>query len=656
MTTPAIDLAKQHHAAGRLDQAEPLYLQIVANQPDHPEALALLGVLYYQQGRPADAIPLLQRAADANPQSPENQYNLGLALAAREDWNAAVAAFQRAITLRPDYASAHNALGNCLRAVGDLPHAVAAYRKAVSLKPELAGFWNNLGIGLQAIAQTPEAMEAFNRALALKPDYVEAMSNLANVLWIVGRPHQAAETCRRALAIQPRFAGAWNNLGNALRDCGQVPEATHAYSQAVMFAHHDPGFHSNQIYSLHFQPNLDAAQVFRQHVEWNERHAAHLSAKNPPHSNDRNPDRPLRIGYVSPDFVDHSVAYFLEAPFAFHDKSNFKIYAYADVPKPDATTARLQQSVTQWRNVTGLPDDRLAQLIRDDQIDILVDLAGHTGHNRLLTFARKPAPIQITHIGYPYSTGMTAIDYRFTDAHADPPGMTEQYHSEKIARLPNTFLCFTPPAGAPDVGPLPAQTAGRITFGSFNSLAKISSVTIEMWIAILRAVPNSRLLIKSIGGLAEDAPRRRLLSHFTTAGITADRIELRERIQSAAGHLELYNQIDIALDTFPYHGTKTTCDALWMGVPVVTLAGPTHPSRVGVSLLNNVELLPFAANRPDEYAAKAATLAADLSTLAKIRAGLRDRMKNSPLCDGKTFAAALEAEYRRLWIDYCRRT
>ncbi len=250
---------------------------------------------------------------------------------------------------------------------------------------------------------------------------------------------------------------------------------------------------------------------------------------------------------------------------------------------------------------------------------------------------------------------MTAMDYRFTDAHADPPGLTEQYHSEKIIRLPNTFLCFAPPADAPPVSPLPAQAPGPITFGSFNSLAKISSATIAMWSAVLRAVPNSRLVIKSIGGLSEDAPRRRLLSQFAAADIAQDRIELRQRIQSSSGHLALYNQIDIALDTFPYHGTKTTCDALWMGVPVITLAGPTHPSRVAVTLLTNVGLPQLIANSKEEYASIAANLSQDLPALAQIRADLRERMRISPLCDGKTFAANVEAQYRQMWTDFCRR-
>jgi protein O-GlcNAc transferase len=654
MSQAMLELARQHHSAGRLDLAEPLYRQFLETHPDHPETLALLGALYYQQSRPADAVAFLTRAATANPNSPELRFNLGLAHCAKEDWPAAIASFQTAIDLRPDYASAHNGLGNCLRATGQLPQAVESYRKAASLKPDSAGFLNNLGIALQSLGQTPESIEVFQRALNLKPDYAEALSNLANVLWLVGRPQEAAGACQRALALNPKLTSAWNNLGNSLRDSGQISQATEAYSKAVELDPRNAGFASNLIYMLHFQPDLDPAEVFRRHTDWNTQFAAPLSDQILPHPNDKTPTRRLRIGYISPDFRDHSVAYFLLELFAHHDPWQFEIFAYSDVAYSDAMTARLQKSVPKWRNIVGQTDAALADIIRNDKIDILIDLAGHTGHNRLLTFARKPAPIQITHIGYPYTTGLTAIDYRFTDQRADPPGMTERFHSEKIIRLPNTFLCFSPPSDAPDPSPPPLSKSGQVTFGSFNALSKISSVSIDLWSRILRAVPNSRLTIKSSGGLAEDVPRNWLLDQFQAAGISPDRIDLRKRIPSPAGHLQLYNEIDIALDTYPYHGTKTTCDALWMSVPVITLAGPTHPSRVGVSLLTTVGLSDLIAQSPDDYVTKATQLANNLPTLTQIRATLREKMRLSPLCDGKKFAAAIEAAYRQMWSDYCR--
>jgi protein O-GlcNAc transferase len=654
MNDPTLDLARQHHAEGRLAQAEALYRQFLQMDPNHAEALGLLGMLYLQLNRPSDAAVILIRAVAADPQSADYQFNLGLALSATERWSEAISAFEKAIVLRPENAAAHNGLGTALRATGELTQAVAAYRKAVELKPDGSGYWNNLGIALETLGQSAEAVDAFHRALALKPDYAEGLSNLGNALWMEGRPEQAAEACRRAISIQSRLPDAWNNLGNSLRDCGRIDEATQAYARAVELAPRNAGFGSNLIYALHFQPDQDLTEVFRRHVEWNDRHAAPLAAQIRRHENDRTPDRRLRVGYVSPDFHDHSVAYFLHAQYEHHDPAGFELFAYADVARPDPVTVRLRKSVENWRNVIGLPDATLADMIRNDRIDILVDLAGHTAHNRLLAFARKPAPVQITHIGYPYSTGMTAMDYRFTDEHADPAGMTERFHSEKVVRLPNTFLCFSPPGDSPDVGPLPRSRAGHVTFGSFNSLAKISATTIDLWAKILLAIPGSRLLIKSIGGLAEEGPRKLLLARFAAAGVQADRIDLREKIAATAGHLQLYNEIDIALDTFPYHGTKTTCDALWMGVPVISLAGPTHPSRVGVTLLSNVGLSHLVARTPEEYVAKAVQLARDPAALAPMRSGLRKQMSESPLCNGKEFARNVEAAYRRLWIDYCR--
>ncbi|MGA3068131.1 MAG: tetratricopeptide repeat protein, partial [Tepidisphaeraceae bacterium] len=631
-------------------------LKFIEANPDHGEAIGLLGMLYLQLDRPADAARVLRNAVAQTPQSPEIQYNFGLALCANQDWTSAIAAFESAIRLRPDYAPAYNGLGSALRATSQLAPALEAYRKAVELKPQTAGFWNNLGIVLQTLGQSAEGARAFERALTLKPDYADALSNLATAQRMNGRPFQSAQTSRRAIAIQERLPDAWNNLGNALRDCGQIPQAAEAYARAVEFAPRDAGFGSNLVYALHFQSDLDPAEVFRRHLEWNQRYAAPLATQIRRPGNDRDLNRRLRIGYVSPDFREHSVAYFLVNLFTFHDPAQFEIFAYADVPQPDKVTTRLQQWVAHWRSAVGLSDAILAEMIRNDRIDILVDLAGHTANNRLLVFARKPAPVQITHIGYPYSTGMTAMDYRFTDAYADPPGMTDPFHTEKIIRLPNTFLCFSPPNNAPDVGPLPQAKAGYTTFGSFNSLAKISTATIELWVRLLRAAPTSRLMIKSIGGLAEPEPKKMLLDHFVAGGIEPDRIVLREKLPTGAAHLELYNQIDIALDTYPYHGTKTTCDALWMGVPVISLAGPTHPSRVGVSLLSNVGLPNLVARSPQEYVQKGVELAGNPAKLAQLRAELRGRMSESPLCNGKEFARHIEDAYRQLWAEFCRRS
>jgi predicted O-linked N-acetylglucosamine transferase (SPINDLY family) len=307
----------------------------------------------------------------------------------------------------------------------------------------------------------------------------------------------------------------------------------------------------------------------------------------------------------------------------------------------------------QWRMITGMKDADVAQLMRKDQIDILVDLAGHTSDNRLLVFARKPAPIQVTYLGYPGSSGLSTMDYRISDNFADPPGMTESLHTEKLVRLPHGFLCYRPPASAPDVGPLSADKTGFITFGSFNHLAKITHFTVKMWAKILKQIPNSRLLIKS-QGLNDPAWRKALSDRFAAQGIGEDRLEMLAKIPSLGNHLQLYHRIDIALDPFPYHGTTTTLEAMWMGVPVISLAGKTHASRVGVSLLSNTGLTELIAQSPEEYVQIATKLAGDLPRLRELHANLRPRLAASPLLDAKTFARDIEAAYRQMWRDYCR--
>jgi len=545
----ALDSAKRLHQAGRLQDAQSLYRQILSRQPDHPDALHLLGVIQFQQAQPNAAMELICRAIALDPGRPEFHCNLGVVLADVGRASDAIAAFQHALDLRPLYPEAHHNLGNSLRDMGLMDQAIAHYRQV----------------------------------LAIPPGDVES--------------------------------------------------------------------HHNLVYAMHFIPG-DPAAVFQEHLNWNRIHAQPLAGQIPRHSNDAAPDRRLKIGYVSPDFRQHSVGFFLLNLLANHDPAAVEVFCYSDAARPDAATARFQQAAHHWKPVVGVADAQLAQIIIQDQIDILVDLAGHTAGNRLLVFARKPAPIQVSYCGYPDTTGLATMDYRFTDAYADPPGTTEQFHSEQLVRLPRCFLCYAPPADGPEVGSVPAAAGGRITFGSFNSISKLSDATVAMWSAVLSAVPNSRLMIKS-QGLAGAPARQQVLERFAARGIAADRLELHGRIASPAGHLELYHQIDIALDTYPYHGTTTSCEAMWMGVPVVTLAGKTHASRVGVSLLSNVGLEQLIAQTAEQYVQIAADLAKDVDALSKLRSALRSRLAASPLLDGSGLAREVEAAYRVMWKQWC---
>jgi len=373
-----------------------------------------------------------------------------------------------------------------------------------------------------------------------------------------------------------------------------------------------------------------------------------------PHENDCSTVRRIKIGYVSPDFRRHSVASFIESTLKTHHHEEFEVFCYSDVLSPDTITKRLQNHADQWRNITGVTDENVAELIRKDRIDILIDLAGHTGGNRILLFARKPAPVQVSWIGYPATTGLAAMDYKIVDAFTDPLGMTEEFYTEKLIRMPGSFLCYQPEKVSPGVGPLPALSSGHITFGSFNYFPKVSSEAAALWSAILNALPNSRLILKS-RTFSDDAASEDALAIFTRHGLSADRIELLSSVPAFTEHLDMYNLIDIALDTFPYNGTTTTCEALWMGVPVITLAGKTHASRVGTSLLSNIGLPDFIAESPEEYLQIAITIANDIPRLQSVRMNIRSSMLRSAVMDAKRFTGNLEQCYRSIWERWCKK-
>ena len=347
------------------------------------------------------------------------------------------------------------------------------------------------------------------------------------------------------------------------------------------------------------------------------------------------------------------MAFFLEPILSTHDRVEFESVCYSDVKQPDAVTGRLRALAGEWRDIRGRSDDQVAELVRRDRIDILVDLAGHTAGNRLLVFARKPAPVQVTYLGYPNTTGLTSIDYRITDECADPTGAADRLHTEKLVRLKNGFLCYLPPEESPEVSPTPVLRNGTVTFGSFNQLPKLSNEVVRIWAATLSRVPGSRLLLKA-HGFSNEETRSRFRERFAEHGITPDRLELRCDVPSTRSHLELYGEVDVALDPFPYNGTTTTCEALWMGVPVIAWAGPTHRARVGVSLLTGLGLAEWIAESRERYVELAVELAGDPARLDRIRHGLRDRMRQAPLMDGAGFTRGLEQAYREMWRSWVR--
>lgn len=684
----ALASAFKHHQAGRLEEAVALYRRILAARPEHADANHLLGVVAYQRGDHGRAIQLIEKALALNPNAAAYHKNLGSAYQALGDLDKAVAHHETAIRLKPDYHEAQHGLAEALRRQGRHEGAIASYREATEIAPDFIHAHNGLAISLVALGRHEEAEPVYRKALALNPEFAEAHINLANLLKLRGKRKDAESHFRAALALQPRSIAALVNLGNLYKDMGRVGEAVASYEKALEIrpdfapAHNnlanlfkdqgesaqavahfrkaiefDPALvdaHSNLLLSLHYSADYTPEAIFETHREWARRHAEPLTAQAAPHDNAPEPERRLRLGYVSPDLRRHPVASFLEPVLAHQDRAGFELFCYANVERPDKVTERLRAMAGNWRDLRGLPDAEVARMVRADRIDILVDLAGHTAYSRMGVFARKPAPVQAGWLGYPNTTGLGAVDFRITDDFADPPGATDRLHTERLVRLPHGFHCFRPAAEAPAVGPQPADGAGHVTFASFNMLSKVGPVVIARWSEILLALPDARLVLKA-PPLADAGARERLASLFARHGVAAERLEMHGYIPSPAGHLALYNKVDIALDTFPYNGVTTTCEALWMGVPVVTEAGNTHVSRVGVSLLSNLGLAELIAEGPAGYVALALDLARDRARLAQLRESLRARMESAPLTDGPGFTRALESAYREMWRDWCGR-
>ena len=576
------------------------------------------------------------------------------------DWRARATAFQHAarfeeaaavcearLKREPADAEALQALAAAFFGQGRSAEGLATLQKAAAAAPHDAGLHATLGRVWAAMGQIDAALASYREALALRPDLGATADDLAGLLKAKGLYDEAEDCSRTALAASGESAHRRHALAAALFEQGRVDEAIGELKVSLALDENAPDVESDLVRALNYVADPDT--VFEAHRAWGLRHASPLTATALPHTNARDPKRRLRVGYVSPYFRKHAVTFFLEPAVEHRDRESFDVVLYADVARPDDYSERLKAHGVEWRSTVGAGDAAVAGMVREDMIDILVDLSGHTPGQRLLAFARRPAPVQVTWMGYPNSTGMTAVDYRIGDARCDPPGMTERHYTERLVRLPEIYLSWQPPPDAPDPGPLPALATGRVTFGSFNSCYKITDATVELWSRILREVPESRLLLFAVPpGRAQDLLRER----FAALAIAAGRIEFRPRV-SLEAFMEAHREVDIALDCFPYHGTTTTCSTLWMGVPLVCLAGSAHVSRVGVTMLSSVGLENLAVSTQDEYVTAACRLARDLDALAAIRGSLRERMRRSPLTNGPAFAQALDAAYRAMWESWC---
>ena len=635
---------------GQLEEAISAFLRALDLKPAFPEAHDNLGIALKGLGRLGEAIAAHRRALELKPDCAEAHNNLGAALVEQGQFDEAISAYRRALQVRPAFWEALNNLGNALRERGQWGEAIGAYRRALDLKPDYPEVLNNLGAALAGQGQLDEAITAYRRALELKSDYPEAHFNLGITLRERGQVDEAIAAYRRALELKSDYPEALNNLGAALAGQGQIDEAITAYRHALGLNPENAWVHSNLVYTLQFHPDHDATTISEERERWNYRFGEPVKPFALPHANDRSPKRPLRIGYVSPDFRDHVVGRYLLPLFKRHDRRNFEIVCYSGVTRPDPLTEEFRQRAGQWRTTVGVGDEALADMIRRDGVDILVDLTQHMAGNRLPVFARKPAPIQVSFAGYPDRTGLEAIEHRISDRHLAGGSAEMGAGSKEQIHLIDSFYCYDPCGVEVEVNSLPALESGTVTFGCLNHFRKVNEQVLSLWGRVLRKVRDSRLMISSSAG----SPRQRTLEALERQGVAAGRVEFVD-FRPRQEYLELHHRLDVILDTFPYNGGVTTCDALWMGVPVVSLAGETPVSRAGLSLLSNIGWPELVARSELEYVKIAAGLAEDLPRLADLRSTLRERMKNSVLMDAPRFARNVEAAYRKMWQAWSRK-
>jgi predicted O-linked N-acetylglucosamine transferase (SPINDLY family) len=601
----------------RFEELADTYCQMLETDPHNADWLNNLGAVQRKLGRFKDSAASFRRAVAADPEDALAHNNLGATLRTLGQLTEAVDSYRQALEIRPDFIEAHHNLGNLLSDLGEADLAVASYRQALEINPNFAESLTAMGAAFQTQGRFDEAVECHRRALAIKPDYAQAHSNLGNALQDLGQLESSLKSTRRALELQPDFTEAHNSL---------------------LFAHN----------YLADQPVAQLLTEARRFGEVVARHARPaLAWRNTP-----DPQRRLRVGLVSGDFCIHPVGYFLEAVMAAVacSAASLELFAYPTRTCDDELSQRLKACCRAWHPLVGLSDEHAAELIRDDGIDVLIDLSGHTAFNRLPVFAWKPAPVQLSWLGYFATTGVQAIDYLLADPWTLPAG-EESSFTEKIWRLPETRLCFTPPRTDVSVSPLPALSNGYVTFGCFNNLTKMNDGVVELWAQVLSAVPDSHLFLKA-RQLQHASAQREVMARFAAHGIEAGRLILEDYVPRG-NYLAAYQRVDIALDPFPYPGGTTTVEALWMGVPVLTLAGERFLSRQGVGLMMNAGLPEWIASNPGDYLARAVAHAGDLQKLSALRAGLRPQVLASPVFDAPRFAGHFETALRGMWQAWC---
>jgi len=665
-----------------LETAESHYQAALTEQPDFPQARLGLAELWFRRGDPGKALRICSELTQSAPEFPEAHLMAGRLLLSMERASDAWASFYACLALVPQHAGAHAGMGEVFEAQGLDKDAARAWARAAALAPADSGLWNKLGTILQKMGDQDGAESAWRNLLALEPENIDAWARLGVILHRKGQLEEALDALGRVVQAEPNHALALKHLGqihnqqyhpDAALPCleralalspddiqlqydlayaqgllGQAKQAVARLQELVDRHPEFPGLHDTLLMYLAYDPDLSAADLFQRHKEWGQRHGKpHARPTSWP--NDRNPDRPLKIGYLSRDFGRHAVGNMILDTLIRHDAENYKIHYYSERPNEDDITARFREAAHAWRPTRGVSDDQLARMIRNDGIDILVDLAGHTTGNRLTAMALKPAPIQASWIGYGDTTGLDAIDYIILDDLTAPPEL-DRYFTETVIRLPNTRFCYSPPDYSPEVAPPPVESNGYITFGSFSNLLKLNPRLVRLWSQVLKSTPESRLLL-NWRTLGIPSVREDIRDAFRQQGVDPARIllesdSLHEKV------LRGYARVDIALDTTPYSGGVTTCEALWMGVPVVTLVGERPIARQSSAIINAAGFPEWITHDEPTFVETAQRLALDRAELARLRAAQRARLQQSPLMDYTGEIQALEAVYRQLWRNY----
>jgi predicted O-linked N-acetylglucosamine transferase (SPINDLY family) len=634
-------------AQGRVQLANDRLAQAISLEPDRADLMSTYALALQHRGDFDLAEQMYRKAIALKPDFAEVRNNLGYLLILRRKLPDAAAELREAVRLRPRYPQAHHHLALAYTGLGQIDDALSSYRAALELEPRMPDTWEALGRVMLDIKKYQQAVTSFSRAVTLAPTvqrYILLSVAHAGLEDLDG----ALVATRKAVEIDPNSADAHDALGGELKWAGLLDEAMVDFHRALQLNPQHQAAHSKLVYAMLMQDGPTPEQILAAHVQWGRQQTSGIIPLRRPR-NQRVVDRKLRVGYISNNFRSQAVSLFVLPILQHHDRSAVEIYCYSDNENPDAVTRRFQSYANHWRDTSTLSDEQLALQIRDDRIDIAVELTGHIGKGRLRAMAYRPAPVQISYIGYQGTTGVSAIDYVLTDEWTDPTGTSERNYVEKPYRLPGSYFVYEPPGEAPLVGPLPALASGAVTFGCLNAVQKATPRAVKLWARVLSAVPKSKMMMLTTRCTVTND---RLLAQFAEAGVSADRVQLVQRT-SPGEYYRRYNAIDIALDPVPFNGHTTTCDAAWMGCPTVARAGQIYAHRFGGTVLRNLDLADLICESDDAYVAAAVALAGDLPRLAQLRSSLRFTMQKSLITDGKQFTKNLEQAYRAMWKTWC---